>query len=147
MKSFMAMASVCVGSVVCAAEFPQIYNSQQETIPFTKAEDALKGIRLPEGFRATLFAAEPDVQQPIGFTTDARGRIWVGENFTYAERALNFDTKLRDRIVIFEDADGDGRAEKRTVFWDQAVKLTSVLPDSEALLRYVRRNFCLFRMP
>lgn len=128
MKSFLTAAAVCMGSVLCAAEFPRVYNSQPETIPFTNAEDALKGIRLPEGFRATLFAAEPDVQQPIGFTTDARGRIWVAENFTYAERALNFDTKLRDRIVIFEDADGDGRAEKRTVFWDRAMKLTSVLP-------------------
>lgn len=111
-----------------AAEFPEPYNSQQETIPFTKPADALKGVHLPAGFKATLFAAEPEVRQPIGFATDARGRIWVAENYTYAERAVNYDTKLRDRIMILEDTDGDGRSDKRTVFWDQAVELTSVLP-------------------
>lgn len=129
MKFASAVAAMWAASIASpAAEFPRIYNSQQESIPFTKADDALRGVRLPEGFRATMFASEPEVQQPIGFTTDTRGRIWVAENFTYAERAVNFDTKLRDRIVILEDADGDGRAEKRTVFWDEAVKLTSVLP-------------------
>src|SRR5687768_15552437 len=128
MKHFLAVLIFAATKFAWGADFPQIYNSQQETIPFTKPDEALKGVRLPAGFHATLFASEPQVQQPIGFTTDARGRIWVAENFTYAERGVNFDTKLRDRIVILEDADGDGRAEKRTVFWDQAVELTSVLP-------------------
>jgi putative membrane-bound dehydrogenase-like protein len=122
------LIAILFASKIGAAEFLPPYNSQQEIIPLTKPADALKGVHLPDGFHATLFASEPDVQQPIGFTTDARGRIWVCENYTYAERALNFDTKLRDRIVILEDTDNDGRAEKRTVFWDQAVELTSVLP-------------------
>ena len=59
---------------------------------------------MPEGFQVTLFAAEPDVNQPIAMTTDDRGRLWVIENYTYAERDVNFETeKLRDRILIFED--------------------------------------------
>jgi putative membrane-bound dehydrogenase-like protein len=129
MKSLLAILVCCAPVLrLNAAEFPQPYNTQEESIPFTKPEDALKGIHLPEGFRATLFAAEPQVEQPIGFATDARGRIWVAENYTYSERAVNFDLNLRDRIVILEDTDGDGRADKRTVFWDQATELTSVLP-------------------
>lgn len=111
-----------------AAEFPKIYNTEQETIPFLKADETLAGITLPDGFKATVFASEPQVLQPIQITTDARGRIWVSENFTYAERAKNFDNNLRDRIVILEDTDNDGRADKRTVFWDEAVHLTAVLP-------------------
>ena len=83
-------------------------------------------IALPPGFRATVFAAEPDVRQPIAMATDARGRLWVAENYTYSERAIGWHPELRDRIVIFEDTDNDGRHDKRTVFWDGARRLTSL---------------------
>lgn len=89
-------------------------------------EAALSQLSLPDGFRTTLFAAEPNVQQPIGMTTDERGRLWVAECYTYAERELNFATDLKDRIVILEDTDHDGHHDRRTVFWDQGRKLTSV---------------------
>ncbi len=89
-------------------------------------QEAAASIQLPEGFAVDLFAAEPEVQQPIGMAWDSRGRLWVAENYTYAEAAMNFDRKLSDRILIFQDADGDGKAEKRTVFWDQAKLLSSV---------------------
>jgi putative membrane-bound dehydrogenase-like protein len=111
-----------------AADFPIPYNTETGTIPFLKPADALATLKMPEGFHATTFAAEPDVQQPINITTDARGRLWVCENYTYAERARGFDTNLHDRILIFEDTDHDGRADKRTIFWDQAIELTSALP-------------------
>ncbi len=73
-----------------------------------------------------LFAAEPDVQNPIAMAFDARGRLWVAENYTYAERAKKFDLQLQDRIVIFGDADGDGRADSRKVFADDLQMLTSI---------------------
>jgi hypothetical protein len=56
---------------------PKIFNSQPETIPLLAPQEALKGMHLPPGFQATLFAGEPDVQQPIGITTDSRGRLRV----------------------------------------------------------------------
>jgi hypothetical protein len=77
-------------------------------------------MHLPPGFLATLFAGEPDVQQPIGITTDASSRLWVAENYTYSEAAINFHPTLRDRVVILEDTNHDGRFDKRTVFWDRA---------------------------
>jgi len=55
-----------------------------------------------------VFAAEPDVQNPIAMSWDARGRLWIAENYTYAERAKRFELGLRDRILIFEDKGGDG---------------------------------------
>ncbi len=81
---------------------------------------------MPPGFRVNVFAAEPDVQQPISLTFDPRGRLWVAENYTYAEAGVNFATNLNDRVLIFEDQDHDGRFDRRTVFWDQAKILTSV---------------------
>ncbi|MBI3880283.1 MAG: c-type cytochrome [Verrucomicrobia bacterium] len=110
-----------------AAEFPKIYDSQSTNdLPLTPAAEALKRIKLPPGFNATLFAAEPDVQNPIAMAWDARGRLWIAENYTYAEAKVGFDHSLRDRILIFEDTDGDGRFDKRTVFWDGAELLTSI---------------------
>jgi len=106
--------------------FPQPADTQPETIPRTPADQALEKVRLPEGFRATLFASEPDVRQPIAITTDERGRVWVAENYSYAESAVNFDRQQRDRIVILEDANGDGQQDSRKVFWDEGHLLTSV---------------------
>ncbi|HZR17645.1 MAG TPA: PVC-type heme-binding CxxCH protein [Verrucomicrobiae bacterium] len=81
---------------------------------------------LPPGFKASLFAGEPDVRQPIAMTFDDRGRLWVAECYTYADLKTNYDLNLRDRIVIFEDSRGTGHFDKRTVFWDQGQRLTSI---------------------
>ncbi|MGY8675543.1 MAG: PVC-type heme-binding CxxCH protein, partial [Verrucomicrobiia bacterium] len=78
------------------------------------------------GFNISLFASEPDVHQPIAITTDARGRLWVAECYSYDDRENNYSAAQRDRIVILEDTNHDGQFDKRTVFWDKAWKLTSV---------------------
>jgi putative membrane-bound dehydrogenase-like protein len=95
--------------------------------PLSAQETAAK-IALPPGFTATVFAAEPDVVQPIAFTFDDRGRVWVAEGLTYPGWNNNArpDTAGKDRIIIFEDADGDGRFDKRTVFKDNLVNLSGL---------------------
>ena len=109
-----------------ASEFPAPYNSEpDQSKPMAAAEAAAK-LRLPPGFKATVFAAEPDVQNPIAMAWDARGRLWVAENYTYAERGKKFDLNLRDRILIFEDKDGDGHFDTRKVFTDEVQMLTSI---------------------
>ena len=107
--------------------FPEIYNSEQDTEaqPMT-ADEAAESFLVPSGFDVSVFASEPEVQNPIAMTWDSRGRLWVAENFTYAERKQRFDLSLRDRVLIFEDTDSDGVADKRTVFTDDVQMLTSV---------------------
>jgi putative membrane-bound dehydrogenase-like protein len=92
-----------------------------EGSPLPPAE-ALKRITVPEGFKVTLFAAEPDIRQPIAMAFDDRGRLWVCECYSYPD----FKVKNRDRVVILEDTDGDGRHDKRKVFWDKGNSLTSI---------------------
>lgn len=76
--------------------------------------EAAKAMTLPKGFIATLAAAEPDVVRPIAFTLDDRGRLWVAEAHTYPVRAS--EGQGRDRILILEDTNGDGRLDSRKVF-------------------------------
>ncbi len=110
-----------------ADEFPQPYNSEDnaDAQPMQPAEAASR-FSLPDGFRANVFAAEPDVQNPIASSWDSRGRLWIAENFTYAEPEVRFDLELKDRVIILEDTDRDGKADLRKVFSDQLQMLTSV---------------------
>ncbi|MFO1041844.1 MAG: PVC-type heme-binding CxxCH protein [Planctomycetaceae bacterium] len=77
-------------------------------------EEAAAAMTVPEGFQVKLSAGEPLVHQPIAFTLDPRGRIWVAEAYTYPNRAKAGEGK--DKIVILEDTDGDGTFENRKVF-------------------------------
>ena len=103
-----------------------VYDSETSQESFLTPEEARQSITTPDGFAVSVFAAEPNVRQPIAMAFDERGRLWVAENYTYAESALRFDRRLNDRVVILEDTDGDGQADVRKVFWDQAKTLTSV---------------------
>ena len=86
-------------------------------------KDAAKNMTVPDGFSVKLFAGEPDVHQPIAMCTDDRGRLWVVEAYTYPKRnpakgpmLPEKDRKLGDKILIFEDTDGDGTFDKSTTF-------------------------------
>ncbi|RRB07811.1 PVC-type heme-binding CxxCH protein [Larkinella rosea] len=76
--------------------------------------EAAKAMTLPKGFKITLAASEPDIIKPICFTLDARGRLWVVESHTYPVPAP--EGQGRDRILIFEDTNGDGTLDKKKVF-------------------------------
>ncbi len=80
---------------------------------FTAAE-ATKRMRVPDGFRVQAFASEPDLHQPVALALDERGRVWVAEAFSYPRRQKEGEGK--DNILVFEDRDGDGVMDKRTVF-------------------------------
>jgi len=80
----------------------------------TPGERTVSSFYLPEGFRADLIAEEPRVLQPIAFTIDERGRLWVAEAMSYPQKRA--PGAGLDRISIFEDTDGDGTFETKNVF-------------------------------
>ncbi len=90
---------------------PDVY--KYAGLPPDKAASAMT---VPEAFTVKLFAGEPDVHQPIALCLDDRGRVWVAEAYSYPIRRP--DKEAKDRIVIFEDTDGDGTFDKRTVFME-----------------------------
>jgi putative membrane-bound dehydrogenase-like protein len=88
-------------------------------------QEAPGKMTVPDGFKVTLFAGEPDVVQPMGFTFDDRGRLWVVESLTYPHWTKPGE-EGRDRIVIFEDSDGDGRFNTKKVFADKLANVSGI---------------------
>jgi putative membrane-bound dehydrogenase-like protein len=89
-------------------------------------KDAVTSIKIPAGFKATLFAGEPDVVQPMSITFDARGRMWVLECRSYPSWQPEGTKEGADRILILEDENQDGEFDKKTVFFDKGVNFSSV---------------------
>lgn len=105
---------------------PLVGFSEDTDAPLPPLE-AAKTMAVPDGFHVTLFAGEPDVRQPIGFCIDDRGRLWVAEAYNYPNHGTTpGNGELNDRILIFEDVDGDGQFDKRTVFYDQLNYVTGI---------------------
>jgi putative membrane-bound dehydrogenase-like protein len=109
--TFLCLTLTGIGALGVGKDLPPI---DQMKFNGLSPEDAAKEMTLPPGFKATLFAGEPDVKQPIAFAIDDRGRLWVAEAYTYPIRAKEGQGK--DRILVFEDTNGDGKFAKRTVF-------------------------------
>lgn len=115
---FLAVILVHVAVHDAPAQKVSLHTAEQPLAP----RDAAHSMRVPEGFRVRLYAGEPDVKQPIGFCIDDRNRLWVAEAYNYPTHG----TTPGDRIVIFEDTDGDGSHDKRTVFYEGLNYVTGI---------------------
>ena len=84
-----------------------------QTFPFLDGEEAIKRMKIPPGFKLTLFASEeqfPDLVNPVQMAWDTHGRLWVAAWPNYPERTPQ-STK-GDSLLVLEDTNGDGRADK-----------------------------------
>ncbi|QNF32744.1 ThuA domain-containing protein [Adhaeribacter swui] len=94
--------------------------------PLSPAESQ-KLIQVPVDFDLQLFAAEPDIINPISMAWDERGRLWVIETVDYPNEVREEDGVGDDRIKICEDTNGDGKADKFTIFADKLNIPTSLV--------------------
>lgn len=90
-------------------------------------EASQKLMQLPIDFKVDLFASEPEVINPITMAWDERGRLWVVETVDYPNTVRDDQGSGDDRIKICEDTDGDGKADKFTVFADKLNIPTSLV--------------------
>ena len=90
-------------------------------------EQSMKLMQVPVDFEVKLFAAEPDIINPIAMTWDEKGRLWVIETVDYPNTISKDDGIGDDRIKICEDTDGDGKADKFTIFADNLNIPTSIV--------------------
>jgi mono/diheme cytochrome c family protein/glucose/arabinose dehydrogenase len=112
--------------------------------PVLSPEDAMKSFQLADGFAMQAFATEPMIEKPVALDYDPAGRLWVCEMIGYM---LDIDGTDEDkpmgRIVVLEDTDKDGKADKRTVFLDKLLlpRAVAVYPDG---LLYATQESLLF---
>ncbi|BCX48871.1 cytochrome c [Haloferula helveola] len=96
---------------------PSNKNGDPEYREPDKAVDALK---VPEGYKIELFASEedfPNLANPVQLSFDNKGRLWVATMPSYPHYRPG-DTRPDDKILIYEDTNGDGKADRETVFAD-----------------------------
>lgn len=95
-------------------------------VPDPDPELQLEMLHVQEGFEVNLFASEPMVRKPIQMNWDAEGRLWVVGSSIYPQPRPGEEPS--DRIYILEDTTGDGVADKSTVFADDLMIPTGILP-------------------
>lgn len=119
--TFCVALSACLLPIQSASAAEPL-NRQFSPGEYRKPAETARMMKLPKGFQVQVFAGEPDVVQPIAFCIDPRGRLWVVENHSYP----TWKPTGKDRVVIFEDTNGDGQFDKRKVFWDQGNFITGI---------------------
>jgi glucose/arabinose dehydrogenase len=100
-------------------ELVRVESNVKADIRLTSPEESLKSFTLPAGYKIELFASErefPELKKPVAMTFDAKGRLWVTTMPSYPMYLPG--RPPNDKVLIFEDHDGDGRADKQTVFAD-----------------------------
>jgi putative membrane-bound dehydrogenase-like protein len=96
-------------------------------------EEELKTFRLSEDFHAELFAAEPQIIDPVEMVFDENGKIYVAEMIDYPDDPPP-GQPARSRIVMLEDRDGDGRIDHSSVFADHILQVSGLLPYKGGLI-------------
>jgi putative membrane-bound dehydrogenase-like protein len=131
MKKWFARLTASL--IACCLSFPAFSKEDPKkpyagsTAPPLAPAEAQKHFKVPEGFEVRLFAAEPDVINPVAMSFDEKGRLWVVELYEYPyERPKDQTRKGRDRVICLEDPDGTGRATKRTVVAEDLWLATAV---------------------
>ncbi len=115
--------TVLLGAASCALA------SQPKTaadLPDPNPEVQKAGFVVPEGLEVTLWAQEPMIQKPVQMNWDAQGRLWVVSSTTYPQ--IKPGDAAKDQVVVLEDTDNDGRADKSTVFAENLHIPTAVIP-------------------
>lgn len=121
----MRYISLAVLFLIAAPAFAQ----WDAKVPDPDPELERKTFVVPNGFEVNLFAADPMLAKPIQMNFDPQGRLWVASSEVYPQ--IKPGETANDRVLILEDADGDGKADKTTVFADGLLIPTGVAPGDD----------------
>ena len=122
-----AAAGLTVYGQQARGGWPPPLRPASTTSPVLSPEEALKSFVLPPGYRLELVASEPLIQDPVAIDWDPDGRMWAVEMPGYMlDISASRELEPLGRIVVFEDTNGDGRLDKRTVFAEGLVLARSL---------------------
>jgi putative heme-binding domain-containing protein len=120
-KVFFGMVMIPVAILATAS----VYQFDKD-VPTPDPEKELESFNVADGFEVTLFASDPMVAKPIQMNWDEDGRLWVVSSTAYPH--LKTGEEANDKIFILEDTDGDGKADKSTIFAEGLMTPTGILP-------------------
>jgi putative membrane-bound dehydrogenase-like protein len=117
------LSNTIIAAICGVLTFPILHAADDKGAPKERsgpeaAAQQVKQMKVADGLEVSLFASEPMLVNPADMDIDSKGRVWITEGANY--RLFQKWGKLRpegDRILILEDTDGDGRADKQTVFY------------------------------
>jgi mono/diheme cytochrome c family protein/glucose/arabinose dehydrogenase len=119
-KTMDLVAADAKTSTLPAVETNYVPSEKNGSTEYLYGDDALQTLHVPPGYQIQLFASErefPDLANPVQLSFDNKGRLWVSVMPSYPHYRPG-DAKPNDKILILEDLDGDGRADKQTTFAD-----------------------------
>ncbi len=99
---------------------PPVETNFNREVAFLDGEEAIGKMTVAEGYKVELFASEeefPDLASPVQMSFDNRGRLWVAVIPSYPHYRPG-DERPDDKLLVLEDTDGDGKADRQTVFAD-----------------------------
>lgn len=102
-------------------ELPPVPSNFRRDVQYLDGVKAIEKMTVMPGYKVELFASEqefPDLKKPVQMSFDNRGRLWVAVTPAYPHYKPG-ESRPNDKILIFEDTNGDGRADKQTVFADK----------------------------
>ena len=156
------LMSVALYNPLRAKELEGVY--APVSTPCPTVEEAIKKMTVPDGYEVRNFASEPLIVNPVAMTWDHRGRLWAVELFEYPSGAKQTneyqktstdedwhtviktgDGSPRDRVVVLEDTDNDGKADKRTVFAEGLSLATGILCGYDGVFVGQAPNMFFFR--
>lgn len=123
-----------------AAEYGEMVRSSG----WRSGQEQLQGFHLPPGFEIRLFASEPQIAKPLNLAVDDRGRVWMTQTTAYPKPAVAGDGSA-DAVVVLEDSDGDGQADRITTFADGLNIPIGVLPYGDGCICFSIPNIYYLR--
>ena len=115
--------AVCLLTMFASTAFAQ---RNLKDIPEPDPDSELESFTVADGFEVKLYAADPLLASPIQMNFDAEGKLWIASSEVYPH--IKPGQKATDKILVLEDTDRDGQADKTTVFADGLLIPTGVLP-------------------
>ncbi len=122
----ISIAALLVTGFLLFGSHPVLGQRNLKEIPDPAPEAQLESFQVADGFEVNLFVSDPMIAKPVQINWDAQGRLWIVSSKVYPQ--IEPGQEAQDEILVVEDTDGDGMADKKTVFADGLLIPTGVLP-------------------